>query len=188
MTKISKTKKILGSIRNASDHLTSIVKLGEALGKLFTFLVVIVVGLGLTKVGSKIIDIPPLPLWVVGIVVILSSYPVAKFIEWLITRRKIQPPIEYGGLLWIDEDEKLIPVCPQCHCDVIYNENSTQVEVPRRGSLFRTSTENQYSYIYECPNHGKLEVVNDALYSLRQQVESIRNQRRRKMLKPIDSQ
>ena len=167
------TQRLLDWIKNTSNTLTSLIKLGGALKTIFLVLISCVAILGLSNISSKVIDLPPLPWWVIVIIGILTFYPIAKFIQWLFTINNVQHPFEYGGLLWIEEDEKLIPICPKCQCEILCREDSYEKDIPRKGSLFHTTPETQYFTICECPNHGKLELENKDLYSLKKGAESI---------------
>ncbi len=128
------------------------------------------------------INLPPLPLWLIGIVLVLCVYPIIKFVQWLFLLKKKQVSIEYGGLLWKKEGEQLNPLCPQCLHDVVHYEYGKEMRIPRQGSLFRTSTEIQYISVYECPKHGKLEVANDDFNILWLKANSIYKQRNHRIL------
>ena len=95
--------------------------------------------------------------------VALASYPIAKFVEWLINRNPAAP-FSLNGLLWKPArfnfgDPTLI--CPQqgCGCPVHYKPKLLVSLQPISGTIHLQQS-NDYDHIYECPQHGRLNVPN----------------------------
>ena len=119
-----------------------------------------------------------LPLPVVAGICVLAAYAPLKLIKWLIPEKL---KVEHKGLLWLNEGNDLIPVCPQCYCEVIPDEEV--VTLPRShhpSSVVGTMPPTRSTYTYRCLEHGELNVPNADLHTLKKEVKLLFEQKARK--------
>ena len=139
-------------------------------GLLFIVSVIVELSTGLASVTIQI----SLSLPVVIIIIALASYPIAKFIEWLIKGKRIEPFI-FDGLLWKPSRLSFMyptPICPHqgCGCRVYYKTDSSVSLRPIHGTP-HWQAHNGYIHIYECPQHGRLSVSNIDIDELRKKAK-----------------
>jgi hypothetical protein len=102
-----------------------------------------------------------MPLLLVITIIILSLYPILKFLEYLLKPRKLFP---YNGLLWKAAKISFInpvPLCPKdnCGCQIVFKaQPPPPIQLIGVGNNNRIETD--YKYVYECPIHGPINVPN----------------------------
>lgn len=120
-----------------------------------------------------------MPLLLVILFISFSLYPIAKLIEWIISKN-IKGSFEYDGLLWKPTwfgFGNPTPICPvlDCGCEIHYKiEQSPSVQGDYSISPFFFQ-KTVYSYIYECPRHNKIDVSNIDIVELKSKAKLFQN-------------
>lgn len=103
-----------------------------------------------------------IPFYVTIIIGTLALYPILKLIQFLFTRSNLES-INYGGLSWKPSRYNFRPPkpkCPHCGSNISYSVERKPLHVARSLSDFENIEDKMIRHIYECPNHGRLQVPN----------------------------
>lgn len=173
---LEKVRDWLAAILDIIVNLFALKNRLVALVPLLITFIVIVVSMAV-KAYSAVINVS-LPLLIVVGICVLAAYAPLKLIQWLISEKH---KIEHKGLLWLNEGNDLIPVCPQCYCEVIHDEEV--VTLPRSHhspGVLGTMLPTRSTHTYRCLEHGKLNVPNADLHTLKKEVKLLFEQKERK--------
>jgi hypothetical protein len=109
-----------------------------------------------------------LPLFVIILVLIFVAYPILKFFEWVVLKSPKEPVLLHG-LLWQPSRFRFRypePLCPQCKSTILFQVEIKQIHVVQSLQDFNSVNEDMRAYIYECPNHGNIQVPNRHISNL----------------------
>ena len=121
---------------------------------------------------NKLFIVVEMRLPVIGIVVIvaLCAYPIAKFIEWQIVRNR-RLPVHFRGLVWTPSRLRFRypkPLCPHCKCEIVYRVERKSMHIVQSIRDFDKVQNNLVRHIFECPNHGVLQIPNEPMRYLQE--------------------
>lgn len=149
-------------IKEFLDFLVSLVTTWKII---FPIIVIVLAAfLKIFKFATEIYTLS-LPLWAFIVISILAFYPIANFIKFIFTRRKV-PYTNLYGLLWKPPFFSFNypkPICPKKDCR---REVICKTIMPRQLQLLTNLSDWENAdfsnhFIYECPIHGQLNGVPD---------------------------
>jgi len=162
-------------MKKLKEFLDLIVSFAKAWRYLLGFLILITsIVAGFATDIAKITVQLKVPLLIMILVTSLALYPIAKFFEWALKKRTVKL-FPYNGLMWKPARFSFFyptPMCPRegCGRQVYYKTEPTISVKPMSGPISFQAM-NTYLNIYECPEHGRLNIPDIDINELREKAK-----------------
>lgn len=162
-------------MKKLKEFLDLIVSFAKAWPYLLGFLLLVTsIVAGFATDVAKITIQLKVPLLIMILVFSLALYPIAKFFEWALKKKSVKL-FSFSGLMWKPAYFSFFyptPMCPHAGCSrQVYYKTESSISVKPMSGPITYQAINKYLNIYECPEHGRLNVPDIDIYELREKAK-----------------